>query len=191
MKAIFKQYIENTQRYLDYIERHYDNVQKAFKEFKRRTLHKNFVKKYDKFIYETKIYDDYNWICLETIIKNHDLSKLSHEEFIPYRDNFYSLDEKTKQENKEKFENAWEHHKSNNIHHWQSRVDKKFTEIQGFIGVYYAIENVMDWIAMSYEFNEKPLNKYYLENKDKITLSDDDKYIIETVYKIMMDKDLE
>ena len=43
---------------------------------------------------------------------------------------------------------------------------------------------------MAYAFNETPINKYYLENKHKMQLSEHDIMIIETVYEIMMDKEL-
>lgn len=187
----FEETINKTREYLDYVERHYKNVQKAFKEFTRRTCHKGFIEKYEEFSWFTKLYDDWHFLILQTIIQEHDLSKLSKEEFTQYRDNFYPLNEETKQSNKEEFKNAWEHHKEFNPHHWQSRVGKTFTKYSGFEGGYYAIENAMDWIAMAYEFNETPLNKYYLDNKDKIELSDNDRYVIETVYEIMMDKDLD
>ena len=187
----FKEIVNKTREYLDYVERHYDNVQKAFNKFTQRTCHKNFSKKYNGFSFRTKLYDDWNFACLQAIIKEHDLSKLDYIEFIPYRKNFYPINDEEKQRNKEVFKNAWEHHKENNSHHWQSRIGRHFERFSGFECSYYAIENAMDWIAMAYEFNETPLNKYYLENKDKIQLSDEDKYIIETVYEIMMDKDLE
>ena len=189
--SIFLDTIKKTREYLDYVEKHYNNVQKAFKEFTKRTCHKRFNEKYEEFGWFTKLYDDWHFLILQTIIEEHDLSKLDYEEFIPYRKNFYPLNEEEKQLNKDSFKVAWEHHKEFNSHHWQSRVGKTFDKYSGFEGSYYAIENAMDWIAMAYEFNKTPLNKYYLDNKDKIKLSDNDKYVIENVYQIMMDKDLE
>ena len=85
---------------------------------------------------------------------------------------------------------AWEHHKEKNAHHWQSRVGKEFNNYMGFERDYYAIENAMDWIAMAYAFNENPINTYYLKNKDKMQLSENDIYVIETVFEIMMDNEL-
>ena len=125
------------------------------------------------------------------MIKNHDLSKLDKEEFTQYRDNFFPLNEEAKNENKADFEKAWEHHKQHNNHHWQSREGKLFTAWGGLEGDCLALENVMDWIAMAYAFNETPINKYYLENKHKKQLSVHDEMIIEDVYNIMLDKDLE
>ena len=67
---------------------------------------------------------------------------------------------------------------------------KEFNNYMGFDGDYYAIENAMDWIAMAYAFNENPINTYYLKNKDKMQLSENDIYVIETVFEIMMDNEL-
>lgn len=184
--------IKATRDYLDYVENHYNNVQKAFKEFTRRTCNPICSKKYDEFMWQTKLYDDYSFFVLEEMIKNHDLSKLNKEEFTQYRDNFFPLNEEAKKANKEEFEKAWEHHKQVNAHHWQSRVDKKYNEnLPVFLRELYIIENVMDWIAMAYAFNETPINKYYLDNKHKMQLSGHDTLIIEDVYNIMLDKDLE
>ena len=186
----FKELVNNTRKYLDYVENHYDNVQKAFKEFTRRLSSPKGYKKYEKFVWHTKYYDAWAYAILECIIKNHDLSKLGKEEFTAYRDNFYPLSEESKEANKEGFDKAWEHHKEKNAHHWQSRVGKEFNNYMGFERDYYAIENAMDWIAMAYAFNENPINTYYLKNKDKMQLSENDIYVIETVFEIMMDNEL-
>ena len=182
----FELKIKATRDYVDYVENHYKNVQKAFAEFTRR-IEKALEKgKYHNFVCETKLYEDWFYNTLKAIIEAHDITKLGKEEFTAYRDNFYPLSEKSKQANKEEFDKAWEHHKQKNNHHWQSRVGKTFYECD-----YLAIENAMDWIAMAYAFNETPINKYYLENKHKMQLSERDTMIIETVYRIMLDKDLE
>ena len=125
----FKELVNSTRKYLDYVENHYDNVQKAFSEFTRRLSSPKGYKKYDKFVWHIKYYDDWAYAVLQSIIANHDLSKLDKEEFTAYRDNFYPLSEESKQANKEEFDKAWEHHKENNAHHWQSRVGKKFANI--------------------------------------------------------------
>lgn len=186
----FKCLIENTRKYLDYVENHYDNVQKAFKEFSRRIASEKGAKKYSEFIWQTKLYHGYWYFFLKAIIENHDLSKLGKEEFTAYRDNFFPINEKAKEENEENFNKARKHHKQNNDHHWQSRVDKTVNGYLDYASDYFAIENAMDWIAMAYTFNETPINKYYLENKHKIQLSERDTMIIETVYNIMLDEEL-
>ena len=187
----FELKIKATRDYLDYVENHYRNVQNAFAEFSRRIGSPKGVKKYNDFIWETKLYDDYWYFILKSIIEDHDLSKLGKEEFIQYRANFYPINDKEKEENKQDFANAWEHHKQSNNHHWQSRVGKTFNAYLGYESEFLAIENAMDWIAMAYAFNETPINKYYLENKHKMQLSEHDTKIIETVFSIMLDKDLE
>lgn len=192
----FKSLLKNTRDYLNYLENHYDNVQKAFDEFSRRIAHKNFNSKYNDFLFDTGLVDDYWFFVLRAMIIDHDLSKLGQEEFTQYRDNFYPISEEAKEKKLRYFNIAWEHHKKSNKHHWESRIESNNelpfrTYVDIHMSPLYAIENAMDWIAMAYQYNENPLNKYYLKNKDSIKLSENDKYIIETVYKIMMDKDLE
>ncbi len=187
----FELKIKATRDYVDYVENHYNNVQKAFAEFSRRIAKAMKIHKYSEFITQTELFDDYMCLSLEGMIKKHDLSKLSKEEFTQYRDNFFPLNEKAKNANKEDFEKAWEHHKQCNLHHWQSRINHNGRNLPLALDDLFAIENVMDWIAMAYAFNETPINKYYLENKQKMQLDARDTMIIETVYEIMLDKDLE
>jgi len=61
--------IQKTREYLDYVEEHVNNVLKAF----------NIVsEKCNRVI-------NIDWVSLYNSIQNHDLSKLSQAEFIPYR----------------------------------------------------------------------------------------------------------
>lgn len=190
----FLNLVSNTKQYINYLERHYINVQEAFEEFTARILHKSFKQneKYASFLTKTQLNESGNFEVLRVKVQAHDLSKLGKDEFTQYRDNFFPINETTKLKNKEDFNQAWIHHQDYNGHHWQTRanINDKFPKNDSFYLICCAIENALDWIAMAYEFNETPLNKYYLDNKDKITLSDSDRYIIETVYEIMMDDNL-
>jgi hypothetical protein len=100
----FELKIKATRDYLDYVENHYNNVQKAFKEFSRRIVKALEKGKYHEFISQTGLYEDYSCFILERMIKEHDLSKLGKDEFTQYRDNFFPLNEQAKNENKEDFE---------------------------------------------------------------------------------------
>lgn len=190
----FLNLVSNTKQYINYLERHYINVQEAFAEFTARIFHKNFKQneKYTSFLTRTKLDENGNFEVLRAKIQAHDLSKLGKEEFTQYRDNFFPIDEASKLKNKEDFNQAWIHHQEYNAHHWQTRADlgDNIPKKDSFYLICCAIENALDWIAMAYEFNETPLNKYYLDNQNKIRLSDNDRYIIETVYEIMMDSNL-
>ena len=99
--------IQKTREYLDYVERHYNNVQKAWVELNEKCKGKGF----------NWLYDDFIWNTINENIKHHDLSKLSISEFVQYRQYFYPAEGEEK--NKELMNEAWMHHLGNNPHHWQ------------------------------------------------------------------------
>lgn len=150
--------------YRKYIEEHRENIKKAF--------------------IEVSMCQDLDWIITEDIclklferILSHDLSKYSKEEFYAYRKYYHPINEEEKQNSKEEFEKAWEHHWKNNDHHWQHRQnDTDFTEETELA----ILENVCDWLAMGYKFNNRPI-EYYNDHKDKIILPDKQKLFLERV----------
>ena len=160
-----KNKIQKFREYLDYIERHYDNVQKAWKLINDKCSNNEF-----RFIS-----DDYVWHLIDGEVKGHDLSKLSEQEFTQYRQFFYPTDIETK--DKDLFKKAWEHHKENNIHHWQSwtELHKNNPYADAFL-----IMNLVDWIAMGFEFNDTARD-YYENNKKDINLPD---WAIELMNKV-------
>lgn len=176
--------INKIREYCDYLEEHYNNVQSAFNTLSKRLDRYEAVDFIDDDY--TYVYSNFNIATLQKQIEQHDLSKLSVEEFVHYRQSFYPISEEEKENSKELFESAWEHHKQNNPHHWQGRLCKHDDYNNEFNDT---IENVCDWIGMSYKFG-KEIDKYYLENNHKMTLSDNSKRIIETVFKIMKDERL-
>ena len=101
-----KELIQKTREYLDYIEEHYDNVQKAWALLQDKCRDFDFVS------------DEQLFAVIDEKIKHHDESKLSAEEFTQYRQKFYPTSYETK--NKKLFDRAWEHHKRYNDHHWQN-----------------------------------------------------------------------
>ncbi len=143
--------IKKTREYLDYIEDHVNSVQKAWELLCSKCSDMRFV------------YDDYVYNEISTAIFKHDLSKLSSDEFVQYRKNFYPVSQKEKEESN--FEPAWEHHKANNPHHWENWTKRKLTspydwEIQ-------CVEMVCDWVAMGFRFNSNA-QEYYEKNKGSI-----------------------
>lgn len=78
--------IQKFRAYLDYIERHYNNVQKAWKELNDKCQNKGF----------NFISDDSIWFEIDTNVKKHDLSKLSVNEFTQYRQFFFPVNTETK-----------------------------------------------------------------------------------------------
>lgn len=162
--------LEQTQAYLDYIKEHYDNVQKAWKELQEKCKDMRFV------------YDDFVWGTINQEIKDHDVSKLSKEEFVPYRRKFFPTDRETKSIHPETirtaFELAWEHHKDHNMHHWQTWTGYDFAD--PYSAEIHCVHMVADWMAMGYKFGDTA-KSYYEENKETIELPE---WAVKFIYEI-------
>jgi len=146
--------IQKIREYLDYVEEHYNNVQKAWRIVQEKCNGKDFP----------FLYDDHLFWALDAEIKNHDLSKLSNEEFIPYRKNFFPANHENKVYAQKDFELAWEHHKRKNLHHWQT-----WTQSEENKNIFNLVHNICDWIAMGFKF-EDTARSYYNKNKAEIIL---------------------
>ena len=155
--------IKKTRDYLDYIEEHYNNVQKAWKLIQEKCSDMNFIT-------NTYLFNE-----IDGLVKDHDLSKLSMEEFIPYREKFFPL--KSENPDPSRFDMAWEHHKENNWHHWQN-----WTQVEaGFPNaVVFLVDNLCDWAAMGFKFGDTAKD-YYEKNKHEIKLPE---WAVELMYKI-------
>lgn len=167
MKALEK--IQKTREYLDYIERHILNVEKAWKKIQNKCKNMRFV------------YDDYVYWNVNGLVDYHDLSKLDNEEFCQYRAHFYPTElEKftSKSTAKEEFNKAWAHHYENNPHHWENWARKKYYD--PYEAEMHCVCMVVDWLAMSYEFGDSP-RSYYEKNKERIDLPD---WAVKFVYEI-------
>lgn len=160
-----KKKIRKTREYLDYIEEHYDNVQKAWKELQEKCKDMRFV------------YDDYVWGNIDEAVKEHDLSKLSMWELIPYRIKFFPT-EVEKSANGIAFAKAWEHHQKENPHHWQNWT--KLPKGNPYTWEIHCVHMVIDWMAMGYKFDDTA-QAYYENNKDKINIPD---YAVKFIYEI-------
>ena len=146
--------IKKFREYLDYIEEHYWNVQKAWALINEKCKDKSF-----RFMY-----DDFVWHTIDHEVKLHDLSKLSAEEFTQYRQYFFPCSGEIK--NKELFNEAWKHHKNYNEHHWQTWTE---TQKENPYADAFLIMNIVDWIAMGIKFNDTAKD-YYEKNKTEIKL---------------------
>jgi len=157
--------------YCDYVEEHLKNVEEAWMILREKCQKMRFV------------YDDYVYWSIDYMVKEHDMSKLSPEEFIQYQRNFFPVKERDPKavftptdiqkkidENAamEGFKTAWEHHKENNLHHWQS-----WTAENPFYNPYEAechcVCMVIDWMAMGLKFGDTA-EEYYESHKDEIKL---------------------
>jgi hypothetical protein len=154
-QATVKDKIQKTREYLDYFERHYDNVQKAWALINEKCQSKGF-----RFIY-----DDLVWQTIDNEVKAHDESKLSKNEFTQYRNFWFpALNEK---KNDADYLAAWEHHKKNNMHHWENwiaQADNHYADA-------FLVMNIVDWVAMGFEFGDTAKD-YYEKNADKIPFPD-------------------
>lgn len=165
-----KQKIQKFREYLDYIEEHYDNVQKAWVLIQERCKGGDF-----KFLY-----DDFYFNTIDTNIKEHDMSKLSKEEFTQYRRSFYPCDYEVNPD-KYSFDKAWEHHKSMNQHHWEHWTRESRICNHKEIAL---VENICDWVAMGFKFGDTAKD-YYEKNKANIDLPDwAEKYMYEIFDRI-------
>lgn len=120
------------------------------------------------------ITDDFCYFSISDSVKNHDLSKLSKEEFVQYREFFYPIDKKEKED--ADIALAFDNHLNHNIHHWQTwtkHVDYPYADI-------YLVDNIVDWMAMGFEFGDTA-KEYYEKNKDKIEMPE---WAIILMYKI-------
>ena len=165
MQPTVKDRIAKTREYLDYFERHYDNVQKAWALINDKCIDKNF-----RFIH-----DDFVWHTIDADVKLHDESKLSELEFTQYRNYFFPAENEEK--NKESFMAAWEHHKANNDHHWQTWTEK---HRENPYGDAFLVMNVIDWMAMGFEFGDTAKD-YYEKNESEIKFPE---WAVKLMYEI-------
>lgn len=148
--------IKKFREYLDYIERHYNNVQNAWSLIQQKCKGQSF-----RFLSDDDIFK-----MIDDEVKGYDLSKLSPEEFVQYRQYWFPTDDETP--DKKMFKKAWEHHKEHNDHHWQTWTTKYENDITADA---YLIMNIVDWVAMGFEFGDTARD-YYEKNKGDINLPD-------------------
>lgn len=113
-----------------------------------------------------------NYGELKDICSKHDDSKYSDEEFDPYREHFYPLNDEEKMRS-EAFENAVRHHIKNNKHHWDYWVDDN-NELEipdEHEYKLYCVERCCDWLSMANQHGEGPMN-WYNANKDAMIMPD-------------------
>lgn len=149
--------------YKQYINNHQANVWKAW------------IENLSSFIVYFNID---NTISLNKAIIEHDASKHSKEEFEPYRKQFFPVNDKEKEGNKESFDMAWEHHYKNNPHHWNYWVDEE-TNIPKEMDDENIVHMLCDWMGMGMQFNNTAA-EYYEKNKDKINLAPNTRIKVES-----------
>lgn len=147
-------HIAKIREYCDYIEEHLLNVEKAWKILQEKCKDMRFI------------YDDFVFWSIDEMIKNHDMSKMSLEEFIPYQQQFFPVGEKPDWANPV-FAAAWIHHKAENLHHWESWVGTP--ETTPYDNECHCVCMVADWMAMGMKLGGTA-EDYYRKNYEKIKL---------------------
>uniref|UniRef100_C6E6S4 Uncharacterized protein n=1 Tax=Geobacter sp. (strain M21) TaxID=443144 RepID=C6E6S4_GEOSM len=145
------QHINKIREYCNYVEEHLLNVEKAWVILQAACKDMNVIS------------DDYLFWNIDAMIRAHDVSKMSAEEFIQYQRYFYPFGEK----DANGFDSAWQHHLEGNPHHWQAwtKLAETFPNDQAC----HCVCMVCDWMAMGMKFNDTA-EQYYEKNCDKIEL---------------------
>lgn len=163
--------VSNTMRddYNDYLSQHISNVKKGFE-----WIVKNLP----------ELVENYDVDYLRFLMKKHDKSKYSPEEYDSYCVYFYG--EKTP-EVEEEFDKAWLHHQHANPHHWQHWLlqeddgDLKAVEMPHE----FVLEMLCDHWAFSWQKdNLFEIFDWYKSNKSKMNLHEDTRRL----YEEMLDK---
>jgi len=158
--------LDAIKKHCAYVQEHIENVHVAWSILKERCGDMRFI------------YDDYVFFTIAEMIESHDASKLSAAEFVPYADWFFSdfgkewesMDVENYGAHRvaiASFDEAWEHHKANNLHHWQSWGSRDF--YNPYEAEMHCVCMVCDWMAMGMKFGDTA-EDYYSANKDKMTL---------------------
>jgi hypothetical protein len=149
----FLETVQKNREYLDYLEKHYNYVQKAF-------LIVSKALDLDK---DGELYQN-----LRNQVSCHDMSKLSDKEFVQYRRKFFptSADKELSMVVEHGFGLAWDNHKKSNPHHFES-IKFEPKDINAQVN---GLHMICDWVAMSLSFGENSPRGYFEKNKHKMTL---------------------
>jgi hypothetical protein len=153
-----------------------EGLDKYQEEYKQYIIdHKVRVEKFADWLLEKcpSLFDEVDPDVFWDLIKGHDESKFSEEEFEPYAQKWFGDGKKTRE-----YELAWEHHWQNNEHHPEYWLGEDMPYI-------YILEMLCDWGSFSIASGDmKELSDFYF-NKAKAdpekNLSDATKEIIEEI----------
>lgn len=120
-----------------------------------------------------ELFDEIDIDIFDDLIKEHDASKFSEEEFEPYAQKWFNNSGKTLE-----YEEAWKHHWMNNEHHPEYWLGEDMPYI-------YILEMICDWGSFSIKSGDfRELSDFYYDKaKDdpEKNLSDATKEIIEEI----------
>ena len=155
--------------YNKYLERHVDNVAKAYE----------WLKKYLPEVTEPINYEEM-WI----ITHCHDDSKYDFCEYDAYDAYFYGRERTPEVE--EAFNRAWLHHIHNNGHHWQYHLLVNDEPSEGIVVLdmpyHNIIEMVCDWFSFSFSSGDLyEIFNWYNKRKSYMKLSDKTRETVEDI----------
>ena len=120
-----------------------------------------------------ELFDEVDIDVFDDLIKEHDESKFSEEEFEPYAQKWFNNSGKTPE-----YEAAWKHHWMNNEHHPEFWLGEDMPYI-------YILEMICDWGSFSMKSGDlHELSDFYFnkaKDDEEKNLSDNTKVIIEEI----------
>ena len=160
---------------LNMINEGLDAYQEEYKEYV--DAHKERVEKFSEWLLENcpELFEGVDVEVFKDLIKEHDDSKYTEEEFEPYAQKWFGDGKKTFE-----YEEAWKHHWMNNEHHPEYWLGEDMPYI-------YILEMICDWGSFSIDKGDigELSDFYYNKAKDdkEKNLSDATKEIIEDIIR--------
>lgn len=156
------------------------NERKYFEHYSKHTY---FVvlawKEIQDILIEDHIINEDEFHQINQLVIWHDNSKISADEWVLYARKFHPIGNQDRDEVDSEFKKAVEHHKSNNLHHFESLKHYTGSDWRNYI-----IEMICDYIAMGWEFGVY-IFEYYEKNKEKIDLRPEQKEYLELVLNVL------
>jgi hypothetical protein len=196
------------QEYINYIVEHISNVMKAYNHILKGRIFDPVDIEFEDSTSLKLTPEDMTEIvnCLEPVIKEHDQSKFSNEEFIPYRMHFHMTDAEKKKaaedeeyanELEDAFEKAWQHHYLNNNHHtkyWMyEQKDGEIVKLDAPkpMDVPAILHMICDWSGMSLKFRNgfSPIS-WYKTADEKFEMHPNSRKVCEYFLNILFDDKL-
>ena len=149
------------------------DYQKEYKDYV--VAHKERVEEFSTWLLSNcpELFENVDTEVFKDLIKEHDESKFSEEEFEPYAQKWYGDGKDTRE-----YELAWEHHYMNNEHHPEYWNGEDMPLI-------YILEMICDWGSFSIASGDmKELSDFYYnkaESDPEKNLSDATKEIIHDI----------
>ena len=160
-------------KFLDMVNENLDGYQEENKKYILEHIER--VQQFADWLKEKvpELFDEIDIDVFDNLIKEHDASKFSEEEFEPYAQKWFNNSGKTPE-----YEEAWKHHWMNNEHHPEFWLGEDMPYI-------YILEMLCDWGSFSIKSgNMRELSDFYYnkaKGDEEKNLSDATKEIVEEI----------